>query len=629
MNSLPPDCVRIIARNLSIDEIRNYEKTCLNVHDSLKDYRNYFSNPPDNLSWNSISTQVKYDLASHNFEKISLNNCCALKHLTYSQSIKNRLTEEIENKLHNAKNFTIGLTHEQSHIRDYEFEPKLMYAIQAFAGTGKTTTLVEVAKQNTNKKILYIAFNKALATEAEVKAFVGLDNVTIYTIHALSLNHTNEKYKVENLTTSKISEFLNIEYDHAYLTQRVLNTYLTSYDKRFNETHLPDNIGRVYYDYALQLWNAMLNKEFPMCHDGYVKLFMISKKDLNYDIVLIDEAQDITYCMFRIIKNQKNATKIFVGDMHQQIYGFRNVCNVIELIPEERRFGLHQSFRYGFELTYIVNHFLNVFKQESKCINPCHKNTIVTPKFESHENYVLVCRSNYTIRKMALEYASKHITFSILGTLFKPEKEIEKITELNSIAVNGFSNHRKLRELNTLEEAYLHFSEIGNEKWKIRIKLFNELGFELYRDNLEYCIEYYCPYNSKVTLTTVHQSKGLEFDNVKIADDFTYINANHIVRTESMKENYNLIYVAMTRAKKKLVLNNSLKNYYNKIYKWNDFPRLNQESMKPLENIRCDECSQFQNVYNIEEYSDYKGLCMKVYKCITCMSRDLAILLNC
>ena len=122
MNSLPPDCVRIIARNLSIDEIRNYEKTCLNVHDSLKDYRNYFSNPPDNLSWNSISTQVKYDLASHNFEKISLNNCfnaqqlfndnccalnncCALKHLTYSQSIKNRLTEEIENKLHNAKNF--------------------------------------------------------------------------------------------------------------------------------------------------------------------------------------------------------------------------------------------------------------------------------------------------------------------------------------------------------------------------------------------------------------------------------------------------------------------------------------------------------------------------------------------
>ena len=34
--------------------------------------------------------------------------------------------------------------------------------INAFAGTGKTTTLIEITKANENKKYLYLAFNSSI-----------------------------------------------------------------------------------------------------------------------------------------------------------------------------------------------------------------------------------------------------------------------------------------------------------------------------------------------------------------------------------------------------------------------------------------------------------------------------------
>ena len=55
--------------------------------------------------------------------------------------------------------------------------------IQAFAGTGKTTTLAAIAESLARRKFLYLVFNRAAADEAERKM---PSNVMVRTAHALA-----------------------------------------------------------------------------------------------------------------------------------------------------------------------------------------------------------------------------------------------------------------------------------------------------------------------------------------------------------------------------------------------------------------------------------------------------------
>ena len=60
----------------------------------------------------------------------------------------------------------------------------------------------------------------------------------------------------------------------------------------------------------------------------------------------------------------------------------------------------------------------------------------------------------------------------------------------------------------------------------------------------------------------MHQSKGLEYDNVKLSDDFipliSSLNTIYVYKSRSAIEGYNLLYVAITRAKKNLIINKEL-----------------------------------------------------------------------
>ena len=89
--------------------------------------------------------------------------------------------------------------------------------INAVAGSGKTTTVIEYAKTRPKtSKILYLAFNKSVKLEA-VKKFQekGLDNVKVETAHSLAFRHivTRSKYSVrtQNYKSSDVVEILNLQ----------------------------------------------------------------------------------------------------------------------------------------------------------------------------------------------------------------------------------------------------------------------------------------------------------------------------------------------------------------------------------------------------------------------------------
>jgi F-box protein 18 (helicase) len=82
---------------------------------------------------------------------------------------------------------TNTLTGEQEMIVNSSGDTK----INAIAGSGKTTTVIEYAASKTKaSKILYLAFNKSVKLEAARKfADRGLFNVKIETAHSLAYRH--------------------------------------------------------------------------------------------------------------------------------------------------------------------------------------------------------------------------------------------------------------------------------------------------------------------------------------------------------------------------------------------------------------------------------------------------------
>src|ERR1039457_1180938 len=88
--------------------------------------------------------------------------------------------------------------------------------INAVAGSGKTTTIIEYAKARPGEsKILYLAFNKSVKTEA-LKRFAdkGLNNVKVETAHSLAYKHivwdSNYKIKSQGYKTHEIAQILGL-----------------------------------------------------------------------------------------------------------------------------------------------------------------------------------------------------------------------------------------------------------------------------------------------------------------------------------------------------------------------------------------------------------------------------------
>src|SRR5690625_7220473 len=92
----------------------------------------------------------------------------------------------------------------------------------------------------------------------------------------------------------------------------------------------------------------MDRNEIEITHDFYLKKFQLSAPVLPYDYILFDEAQDASGAMLDIILRQP-ATKVIVGDSHQQIYGWRFDVNSLEKVHFDT-YHLTISFRFGYIL---------------------------------------------------------------------------------------------------------------------------------------------------------------------------------------------------------------------------------------------------------------------------------------
>lgn len=109
----------------------------------------------------------------------------------------------------------------------------------AFAGTGKTTTLVGYAQARPEARILYLCYNKSVEVAAKQKFPL---NVTCKTAHGLAYGAVGTKYKhkhkLGNLRLTDIARAINSQnWELVRSVQETLNNYLASADEKIRLFH--------------------------------------------------------------------------------------------------------------------------------------------------------------------------------------------------------------------------------------------------------------------------------------------------------------------------------------------------------------------------------------------------------
>ncbi|XP_059182221.1 F-box DNA helicase 1 isoform X2 [Centropristis striata] len=295
-----------------------------------------------------------------------------------------------------SKQPQIHLTREQQQILSHDIQPDHVVKIVAFAGTGKTTTLVKYAEQRPHLRFLYVAFNKSVASEAR-RRFPS--NVACKTIHSLAFNDVGRKYHNHQKLTLNMKPFSisfvlpkgRGAFSKAKVVTTTLNAFMASTDETIRARHVPCYIKNrdgqrqdipegeiaLFVQDAKEIWNKMkeLSKTkidaFRMTHDGYLKLWQLQvpKPCLSdkYDVLFIDEAQDCTPAIMDVLLSQR-CGKILVGDPHQQIYTFKGAVNSLNIVHHTHIYYLTQSFRFGAEIAYVGATILQVCKGVEKIL---------------------------------------------------------------------------------------------------------------------------------------------------------------------------------------------------------------------------------------------------------------------
>jgi len=477
--------------------------------------------------------------------------------------------------------------------------------VKAFAGAGKTSMLTGFAQYRPNDRMLYIVLNKSVQLEA-IQRFEGT-LVKPMTSHGLAFKKFGKNYQRKLVTSLKpytIIDLLKLEGELGGTATRndalafgglileTLNRFLYSPDPEFIRSHAApdfknlsvfmndrnvsnDDLRSILILKAEQIWRKMCDTsstEVGMLHDGYLKLFQLSEPRLSEEYILLDEAQDANPCVLQIMLAQESS-KVFVGDSHQAIYSWRGSRNALTQAMQQGGTAryLTGSFRFGENIAKIANMILR-FTGENLPVRGLGGEDQVgeIPKTEPR---AIISRSNAGIFSYAVDALHNRKKYWFLGGVAGYRLDIiqdvyllsrKKRDEVRDPFIRSFGNFAELRE---------YANEVNDFEIRSRCHVVDEYGAQipvLIRSMTNNVGAASSMEEAQTILSTTHKSKGFEFTNVLLAEDFIELNtlqdtARKLTPEErknlmsTVEEEINILYVAATRAKKVLQLNSDLK----------------------------------------------------------------------
>lgn len=442
--------------------------------------------------------------------------------------------------------------------------------VRAFAGTGKTSTLVRYALANPDRRMLYLAYNRAVRDEAERKFPFNVECKTSHQLAWANFGKHLQPRLTANLRITDIARKLNTR--HWALARTALatvNHFLCSASSVINDKHLPEENDRDGVDAdkilsaAQYLWSEMsrLDSTFPVTHDTYLKLFQLSDPDLSkrWDTILFDEAQDANPVTSSLVLSQ-NCNVILVGDRHQQIYRFRGADNALDAPAMEADcLWLTQSFRFGPAVAKMANVLLKRQEETHPVIGNGGDDEVVDLLPAGISHYTVLSRTVAGVIGTALlESIREKRIYWVSGIEGYKTEELEDLYWFSVDMPERMRTPRLSREYRDFEEFKSIAKATSDVEMNQAISLLDKYfplpqKLQILRRQATTSEK-----NADVVVSTAHRSKGLEWDTVVLNEDFADITDPLLSDAERTDET-NLLYVATTRARKLLVRNELLK----------------------------------------------------------------------
>lgn len=462
-------------------------------------------------------------------------------------------------------------TNEQIAIFDCIENTENHLIINAGAGTGKTTTIVEAANRINGQKAAFLAFNKSIATELAERLPTGVEAKTFHAFGFAAIRAAGVKTKVNNFKLNNIiKDLLGADYHIAplkKLVSLVKGSLISPTDRSailglIDEYNINFNSDRE-ENIAIQSIPAILTLCKTQTHhidfDDMIWLPIVNGYPFpKYDVLFVDEAQDFNEVQREMISLCVNGGRcIIVGDKNQAIYGFRGADSnsiamfrqrLLKTQREISEFPLSITWRCPKSVVKEANRYVAEFNAPDFAEEGA---VIVDAPFNPQRNDMVLCRYNAPLVSAFYDLISQGKSAYVLGRDMTKGliTAVQKITKNNQMGVEEFEqlfqkdfayNYQRLLDQNKENQAMA--LEDKRDCIMIFVKKATTVGGiieeikRVFDGNEE----------GEIMLSTVHKAKGLEADNV------------YILATERMphpfgnKEENNICYVAITRAKKNL-----------------------------------------------------------------------------
>lgn len=470
------------------------------------------------------------------------------------------------------------LTDEQNAI--IEQPPTRTIIVDAGAGTGKTSTLSAYARRWSAHRGLYLAFNREIADHAQTRFPPWVKAQTVHSLAYQALGVAKHKSRMIGRLRRQTIYQAGVDIHNDYLSpERMIRSILdgiTNFCSDGGAELLPRHCGLEKSPAMVQqavmpkigaVVKRFINYEtsgLPFTHDIYLKNFeLFGAIAPTYDYVMIDEAQDSNGVTLSIA--QKSGRPILlIGDARQSIYAFRGATNAMTTI-DAPRFPLTMSWRFGPEVATVANHILSQSDEKPRFKirgRPDRTTSVERYSGKASTHSFLLSRTNGRLLE-GLAAIPPNATFHVAGgfdilagqmlsALALSKNEQSKVTDSY---VRSFSQWEELKD------------EAGHDDPDARklVKIVADYGDQIPaiidRLRSQHRVHHQ---DAQILLSTAHKAKGLEADCVVILDDFSTPRElrARVLEDKMSEQDYdqeiNLLYVACTRARYRLLLSTTL-----------------------------------------------------------------------
>tara|TARA_R100001594_G_scaffold89161_2_gene123574 strand:+ start:330 stop:1829 length:1500 start_codon:yes stop_codon:yes gene_type:complete len=473
-------------------------------------------------------------------------------------------------------------------------------------GTGKTTRLINYAKTfyklgTPLDKMGYFAFTTKAANEAinrmlDVYPKLQRKNLKHFrTLHSLAFNILGMKKSevMQDEHYEDIGKDLGIEVT-VYSDGKETTGFVDSNSEYFNlinaarikEISIEEEYNTGMYSYELEknllyiLRNELDNykKSFKLVDfTDMIEKFNVSKLCPKYDIVFIDEAQDLSPVQWKMVDIIRENSKhvILAGDDDQAIYGWAGAdVKKFQNIPAKKDIILPQSHRVPQQVQVMADKILNRIPDERRI-----KKNWKARDEEGFVEYItsiedvplhtgdwlILARTNDRLNKIKPILKDMGIYFqfkdrkSYKASLFRSitnyTRWADKRDKLSLTEIKDIFNCVPCDDFGVKEERLYDLKEFGfsyTQRW-----------FDVFNVDPEECLyiremlraEENLSQDARVKLSTIHSAKGGEATNVLLILDNTKTIREATEKSDDKHdEEHRVWYVGTTRTKQNLYI---------------------------------------------------------------------------